>query len=227
MITCVGVGPGDLGYLTQRGAELIRNADVIAGFDAVVNLVRPLIPAKALICTMAYRDQTEKLASVAEYHHSGANCVIVFMGDVHFSGFQLLERVEIACGHSVDTLPGISSAQVLASKTKVCFDETTFFTFHRRGNIAPFQRHLVNVLQENRNAIIIPRPWDFMPKDISCYLLKQGVSPSHPTEVWENLTKSEVEWCGPLQSLTRTFSDMSIMLIRSLLPMPSQLGEAQ
>ena len=38
MIICIGAGPGDIGYLTQRGAELIRNADLVAGFDAVVNL---------------------------------------------------------------------------------------------------------------------------------------------------------------------------------------------
>ena len=30
MIICIGAGPGDVGYLTQRGAELIRSADVVA-----------------------------------------------------------------------------------------------------------------------------------------------------------------------------------------------------
>ena len=57
MIICIGAGPGDLGYLTQRGAELIREADVVAGFDAVVNMVRPIIPAHAEVVTMNYRDQ--------------------------------------------------------------------------------------------------------------------------------------------------------------------------
>lgn len=224
MIICVGVGPGDIGYLTQRGAELISKADVLAGFDAVVNLVRPIICERTSICTMNYKDQVEKLAVVADLHHEGKYCVVVFMGDIHFSGFQLLERVENACGHSVETLPGISSAQVLASKAKVCFDETTFITFHRRGDIWPFQKHLVSVLKDNRNAIIIPRPWDFMPKDIALYLIEQGLPGAHTTEVWENLTQAEVDWCGPLNTLNQTFSDMSIMLIRSLVPMPSQIG---
>ena len=224
MIICVGVGPGDLGYLTQRGAELIRNADVVAGFDAVVDLVRPIIDERAAICTMGYKDQVEKLSLVADYHNRGSDCVVVFMGDIHFSGFQLLERVEKACGHSVETLPGISSAQVLASKAKVCFDETTFITFHRRGDIAPFQKHLVSVLKDNRNAIVIPRPWDFMPKDIAQYLIEHDVPGVHTTEVWENLTRAEVDWSGPLDKLSQNFSDMSIMLIRSLVPMPSQIG---
>lgn len=223
MITCVSIGPGDLGYLTRHGAALIEGADVVAGFDAVVDFIRPLISADAQIVTMGYKDQTEKLKQVADFHHEGRKCVVGFMGDLHFSGFQLLERVEIACGHAVETLPGISSAQILASRGKVCFDETTFVTFHRRGDLEPFKKHLVTVLKEGRNAIVIPLPWSFMPKDIAAYLLESGCDPNHKTEVWEKLTQSESDWKGPLSDLTQDFSDMSIMLIRTLQEMPSQL----
>jgi len=228
MIICIGAGPGDIGYLTQRGAEELRSADVVAGFNAVVNVIESLIPDKAEVITMNYRDQVEQLAAVAAAHHAGKRCVVVFMGDIHFSGFQYLERVERACGHPVESLPGISSAQILASRAKVCFDETTFITFHRRGDLTPFKRHLVHVLEDARNAIVIPCPWDaarsFMPRHIAAYLLENGISPEHPTEVWENLTRDEAEWNGTLKEcIDREFSDMSIMLIRTLAPMPSQI----
>ena len=224
MIICIGAGPGDAAYLTQRAIDLITSADVIAGFDAVVNLVRSLIPEGAEVVTMGYKDQVEKLARVATAHHDGKNCVAVFMGDPHFSGFQFLERIERACGHPVATEPGISSAQILASRAKVCFDETTFITFHRRGDLAPFQRHLVHVLQDDRNAIVIPRPWDFMPRKIAADLLSNSISGHHPVEVWERLTQSEAAWSGTLaECKEREFSDLSIMLIRTLNPMPSQL----
>ena len=228
MIICIGAGPGDIGYLTQRGAELIRNADVVAGFDAVVNVVQSLIPSTAQTVLMNYRDQTAQLEIVAAEHHAGRRCVVVFMGDIHFSGFQYLERVERACGHPVETLPGISSAQILASRAKVCFDETTFITFHRRGDLDPFKRHLLHVLQDQRNAIVIPCPWDaarsFMPRHIATYLLENGIPPEHPTEVWENLTRAEAEWHGLLADCAdKEFSDMSIMLIRTLHPLSSQI----
>ena len=228
MIICIGAGPGDIGYLTQRGAELIRNADVVAGFEAVLNVVRSLIPAKTDVITMDYRNQVEKLDQTAAAHHAGKRCVVVFMGDIHFSGFQYLERVERACGHPVESLPGISSAQILASRAKVCFDETTFITFHRRGDLSPFKRHLVHVLQDERNAIVIPCPWDaarsFMPPHIAAYLLEQGIAADHPTEVWENLTRAEAEWHGTLAECAQQhFSDMSIMLIRMRAPMASQI----
>lgn len=232
MIYCIGAGPGDIGYMTLRGAELIREADVVAGFDAVVNLVESLIAPSAEVVLMNYRDQTEQLEQVAKAHHSGKRCVVVFMGDIHFSGFQYLERVEQACGHAVESLPGISSAQILASRSKVCFDETTFITFHRRGDLDPFKSHLVNVLNDQRNAIVIPRPWDaarsFMPRHIAAYLLEQGIAAEHPTEVWENLTENEAEWKGTLvDCVNHDFSDMSIMLIRTLQEMPSQIEAAK
>lgn len=224
MICCLGIGPGDLGYLTQRGRELLETADVVGGFRTVVDLVRPLTRGECNIISMGYKDQVEMLQRVAALHHQGAKCVVVFMGDVHFSGFQFLERVELACGQAVETVAGISAAQILASRARICFDETTFITFHRRGDIAPFKEHLVHVLQDDRNAIVIPRPWDFMPKSIAGFLLARGLDPNHQTEVWEHLTQNEAGWSGLLGHCHGDFSDMSIMLIRTLHPMKSQLG---
>ncbi len=228
MIVCIGVGPGDIGYLPQHSAELISNADLVAGFDAVLDVVRSLIPETSETVGMNYRNQTERLAHVSKKHHESKRCVVVFMGDIHFSGFQYLERIERACGHPVETVPGISSAQILASRAKVCFDETTFITFHRRGDLDPFKKHLIHVLQDQRNAIVIPCPWDearsFMPRHIAAYLIENGIEREHPTEVWENLTQSEAEWHGLLSNcVDKDFSDMSIMLIRSLQPLSSQI----
>ena len=223
MIHCIGAGPGDPNYLTLRGRDLIAEADVVAGFDAVLDVARPHIQPGSRTIGMNYRDQTARLAEVAELHHAGKRCVVVFMGDIHFSGFQFLERIEAACGHPVETIPGISSAQILASRGKVCFDETTFITFHRRGDLVPFQKHLVHVLEDGRNAIVIPRPWDFMPSDVAAYLLAAGISGEHPVEVWEQLTRAEANWSGKLSECTGTFTDMSILLIRSIQPFPSQI----
>lgn len=226
MITCVGVGPGDLSYITKRAATLIGEAEVVAGFDSVLNLVAPLINESAEVVTMNYKDQVSQLNIVAQADQQGKRCVVTFMGDIHFSGFQLLERVERACGHPVPTVPGISSAQMLAAQARVCFDETSFITFHRRGDIEPFKRHLTSVLGDGRNAIIIPRPWDFMPEHISAYLLGSGASPAHAVEVWENLTQREARWTGRLDEVSGGFSDMCIMLIRTLVPFPTGLEAA-
>ncbi|PWT94698.1 MAG: cobalt-precorrin-7 (C(5))-methyltransferase [Candidatus Melainabacteria bacterium] len=225
MIICVGIGPGDPRYLTELASTHLRSADLVAGFETVVNLVRPILSNDTRIVSMGYKDQVEKLKVVSQAHHAGERCVVAFMGDPHFSGFQFLERVEAACGHQVETIPGISSVQILASRAKVCFDETTCLTFHRRGDLEPFKRHLLNAIKDGRNAIVLPRPWDFMPKDIVDFLLKYGIAGDHPVEVWENLTIDEATWYGKLADCTLDFSDMSIMLIRTKTPMASQIIE--
>jgi len=84
----------------------------------------------------------------------------------------------------------------------------------------------VHALADERNAIVIPRPWDFMPKDVAAFLLSRGIPAGHPVEVWENLTSREAQWSGVLRDCTGDFTDMSIMLIRSLKPMPSQIEPA-
>lgn len=224
MIYCVGVGPGDLEHLTQRGYQLISQAQIVAGFDAVINVITPIISADAIVIPMGYNNQVEQLDMTAKWHNAGKRCVVAFMGDVHFSGFQFLERVEQACGHQVETVPGISSAQILASRARVCFDDTSFISFHRRGDIDEYKCHVVHALGDHRNVILLPRPWDFMPKDIAHYLIEHSISPQHVTEVWERLTQGEAEWRGLLGECTqKEFSDMSIMLIRRLNSSPKQL----
>ncbi len=225
MLTCIGIGPGDPSHLTIAAKRRIENADVIAGFKSVLSFIDPYIGSATRVTPLTYKDQTERLKEVAAAHHAGKDCVVAFMGDIHFSGFQLLERVERACGHRVERLPGISAAQMLASRCNVCFDETSFVTFHRRGDLTLFLNHLVHVLQDRRHAIVVPRPWDFMPKEIAEYLIDRGISPDHPTEVWENLTGEEASWQGTLNDCRQDFSDMSLMLIRAMEPVPSQLND--
>lgn len=227
MIVCVGVGPGDLGYVTNRATKLLAEADVVAGFDSVLNFIAPLVSTDTEIVCMNYKDQVSQIALVAKKHHEGKRCVVAFMGDIHFSGFQLLERVQSACGHRVESVPGISSAQILASLTQVCFDETSFITFHRRGDIEPFKRHLVSAIKDGRNAIVIPRPWDFMPHHIAAFLLENLVPEEQTVEVWEKLTQQEAAWVGRLDQVEDKFSDMSIMLIRTLTPFPTGLEFGQ
>ena len=62
-----------------------------------------------------------------------------------------------------------------------------------------------------------------MPAAVASYLIEQGISPDHQVEVWEHLTATEAAWKGTLAECIKQFSDMSIMLIRTLQPMPSQV----
>ena len=221
MMTAIGIGPGNMAYMTLQGESCLAVAELVTGFETVLKLAADLIPADAEQVPLTYRNQEDKLAAIAEQHAAGRRCVALFMGDIGFSGFQLLERLERACGERIDYVPGISAAQIVAATGRVCFDETVFITFHRRGDLAPFKQRLVNALKDGWNAIVIPHPWDFMPHDIATYLIAEGVSGEQALEVWEDLTQVDKQWQGRLSECPDSFSDMSIMLIRTASPIAS------
>ena len=213
MISCVGVGPGDPDLVTLKARQLIETADVVAGFTAVNRIIHSLIRGERVDLT--YPNQTERLDYLAKQHQLGKRCVVCFMGDANFSGYQLLERVEAAVGGRVDLIPGISSAQMVASQARVPFDQTIFVTFHKRGDLEEEKRFLGQALRWGRHAIVIPRPWDFMPKDIAADLLAQGLPAQTPVSVYQNLCQAEVVVNSTLGELKEECSDMSIVLIRS------------
>lgn len=217
MIWAVGIGPGDPELLTLKAKRLIETAEVVAGFEAVLNVVRHLIRGEAMALT--YQNQLEVLANVAAAHRSGKQCVVCFMGDPNFSGYQLLERVENACGERVELVPGISSVQVVASRARLPFDEAAFVSFHKRGDLCKDREYLASVVRWRNGVIVIPRPWDFMPGAIASFLLENKIAPGTEVTVYERLTTEEREWHGTLlklkeRSQEKEFSDMSVLVIK-------------
>lgn len=214
MIWAIGIGPGHPELLTLKAKRLIEEADVVAGFESVLSVVRHLIRGKAVALT--YQNQVEVLGRVAAANRAGEKCVVCFMGDPNFSGYQLLDRLEAACGGRVDLIPGISSVQMVASKTRLPLDEAAFISFHKRGDIEKDKEYLVAVIRQGRSAIVLPRPWDFMPAAIAKFLIARGIPQGMEAGVYEKLSSEEAEWRGTLMDLSRKekeFSDMSILVI--------------
>ena len=217
MIWAVGVGPGDPELLTLKAAQLIETADVVAGFETVLKVVGHLIRGESV--TLTYQNQVDALARVAAAHRAGQRCVVCFMGDPSFSGYQLLERVERACAGRVELVPGISSAQIVVARLGLPLEEAAFVSFHKRGDLDRDKEYLAQVLRWGRSAIVLPRPWDFMPAAIADFLIGRNVSPGTEVSVFEQLTMEEGEWHGTLDELRagargKGFSDMSILVIR-------------
>jgi len=58
-VTIIGVGPGDNGFLTLKGKQALEEADLVAGFQTVLNVVLPFAK-NAEICPMAYRETRKR-----------------------------------------------------------------------------------------------------------------------------------------------------------------------
>jgi cobalt-precorrin-7 (C5)-methyltransferase len=152
------------------------------------------------------------------------DCVVPFTGDVSFSESEVVDRLlEIFGDDNVEIIPGISSIQVAAAKSKVPLDKAYVATFHVTGDIEKKKKDLVEAISEGKSAILLPRPWfndpskRFMESDMARFLKSYGIKTSTlNTTVFEYLTNEEKEsiFKGKVSELEgKEFSDLSVLVI--------------
>ena len=218
-VYAVGIGPGNPEYLTRRGARAVREADVVVGFETVVEFVESEITGDALTC--GYDDEPEVLAEFADRVAGGERGTAVLMGDPNHSGYQFVGKVESAVDTPVEVIPGISSLQIAASRARTPMEETTFVTLHKSGPIEADLERLDRDVGE-RHLLVLPRPFDWMPERIAARLLESGAS-DHEALVCEHLTHDDEaithtslsELAADVDSREETaFSDLSVFVVR-------------
>ena len=214
-VTIIGVGPGDNGFLTLKGKQALEEADLVAGFQTVLNVVLPFAK-NAELCPMAYRDQEEVLDYAVGQVKEGKSLVVCAWGDLNVSAKELLDRVRRRVDH-VDLVPGISSVQIAMSRSGISLEDVVFITLHRRDGKESALEELVYYLKDcRRNIILLPSPYDLMPAGIAAGLIEKGVPGNHRMTVYQRLTHDdEQSWSGSVSecaAITTDFSDLSIMI---------------
>ena len=223
-VHAVGIGPGNPEYLTPRGRRAIRDADVVVGFETVVDFVAEETDADLLTC--GYRDEGETLSTFADRVADGATGTAVLMGDPNHSGYQFLGKVQRAVESSVRVIPGISSLQMAASRARTPMEDTEFVTLHKSGDLGPDLRRLREHVGD-RHLLVLPRPFDWMPGDIAADLLDAGADPSLTALVFERLTHDDeattrttlgalAESAGGSTGEDTPFSDLSVLAVRTV-----------
>lgn len=221
-VWAVGIGPGNTDYLTRRAERTLADADVIVGFETVVDCIAAVTNADLLRCS--YDDEPDTLETFARRIADGATGCAVFMGDPNVSGYQFLGKLEATIQRSVRVIPGISSIQIAASRARTPLESTTFVTLHKRG---PLDADLDRIATDagDRHLLILPRPYDWMPEHIAAYLIDNTVPGSLDTLVLERLTfPDETITRGPLAEFAdrdagtdpgdSRFSDLSVIAVR-------------
>ncbi|RLM36450.1 cobalt-precorrin-7 (C(5))-methyltransferase [Haloarcula sp. Atlit-120R] len=221
-VNAVGIGPGNLDFLTPRGEQAIREADVVVGFETVVDFVAERTDADLLTC--GYRDELDTLEAFAERVAAGERGTAVLMGDPNHSGYQFVGKVQRAVDRPVRVVPGISSLQVAASRARTPMEDTTFVTLHKSGDLSADLDRLRSDVGD-RHLLALPRPFDLMPEDVATELLDAGGDPDLPALVYERLTHDdEARTATTLGDLAQDsggdsredtrFSDLSVFVVR-------------
>ena len=188
----VGVGPGAPEYVTQSAAEAIRGCDVVVGYAGALRTVEELLGGKD-VRTVTMSDQEDVYQELAS-GEAGRRLAVLFTGDASFSESEVVDRLGEVFG-GVTVVPGISSVQVAAARSRVPLDRCRVISMHVTSSIERKKIELKKALLDGQSVILIPRPWpkrpelEFMPGDIAAYLRAGGL----PTgglrvRVYEDLT---------------------------------------
>lgn len=215
-VPVVGIGPGNLDYLTPLGRTIITDAEVLVGYDSVVSYIESETDATLLRCS--YDTEADRLDTFAGHVDAGCEAAAVAMGDPTVSGRQFVDTVDAALDPNIELVPGISSIQVATIRARIPLEDSTFVTLHKRG---PIDDDLARLGHDagTRHLIVLPRPGDYMPAAIAEYLLDSGVPPQLPTTVYERLTHDDesatTNTLGELATTTESFSDLSVLIVEN------------
>ncbi|MDW0281900.1 MAG: precorrin-6y C5,15-methyltransferase (decarboxylating) subunit CbiE [Nitrososphaeraceae archaeon] len=221
----VGVGPGSPKYLTDIAKEAIRKCHYVIGYKYTLRTIETIVDrSKQNIFEVTLWNQEAIYQDVFKKMKNNEYCIVPFTGDVSFSESEVVDRLlEIFGDDNVEIIPGISSIQVAAAKSKVPLDKAYIATFHVTGNIEKKKKELVEAISEGQSAILLPRPWfndpskRFMESDMAIFLKSNGINTSTlNTTVFEYLTNEEKEsiFKGKASELEgKEFSDLSVLVI--------------
>ena len=221
----VGVGPGSPKYLTDIAKEAIRKCHYVIGYKYTLRTIETIVDrSKQNVFEVTLWNQEAIYQDVFKKMKNNEYCIVSFTGDVSFSESEVVDRLlEIFGDDNVEIIPGISSIQVAAAKSKVPLDKAYIATFHVTGNIEKKKKELVEAISEGQSAILLPRPWfndpskRFMESDMARFLKSNGINTSTlNTTVFEYLTNEEKEavFKGKASELEgKEFSDLSVLVI--------------
>jgi len=219
------VGPGSPKYLTDVAKDIIYRCHYIAGYKYTLNIIEDIIDRRMQTIYEVTMDNQEHIyQDIYIRMKDGDYCAIPFTGDVNFSESEVVDRLlELFGDDNVEIIPGISSIQIAAAKSRVPLDKAHIVTFHVSGDIEQKKLELVKAVMDMKSIILLPRPWPkditrkFMESDIAIFLKENGIDTSN-LKVWvfENLTidNKETIFEGKVNELEkREFSELSVMVI--------------
>lgn len=220
----VGVGPGSPLYLTDAAKDAVRKSQYVIGYKYTLSTIEAIIDRKRQqVFEVTMKSQEDVYQDIYSKMKDGEYCTVPFTGDVNFSESEVVDRLlEIFGDENVQIIPGISSIQMAAAKSRVPTDKALVITFHVTGDIEEKKKELVQAVKAGKSVILLPRPWPrdlskhFMQSEIAKFLKQNGIDTAK-LKVWafEHLTTGkETTFQGFVSDLEgKEFSDLSAMVI--------------
>jgi cobalt-precorrin-7 (C5)-methyltransferase len=180
----VGIGPGSKEYLTKIAIKTVKKADFVIGSKRALDLFEEYNEKIEL----NVKDLQEKLELGVDLSINNKSVCMLSTGDPGFSGI-LKPVLKIAKEKGVDedkieVIPGISSLQLSAAKTKIPWDDANIITLHGREN----QEDILKILDNGKTTIVLPSK---SVKDMAEFLIKSGIDKEREVVICEKLSYND------------------------------------
>ncbi len=202
VLTLVGIGSGDLNYLTYAAHAALRNADVVTGYRVYIDLIRPLLQSwQEVIVTLAMGDEIGRARQAIAIARTGRRVALISSGDAGIYAmaapvFEVLRDEGWTGDHpAVDVVPGISAFQALAARLgapighDMCIislsDLLTPWEIIERRLRAAAQADFIVALYNPRSR---GRDWQL---DAALNILRTHRPPTTPVAFGRNITRAD------------------------------------
>ena len=111
VVYVVGIGPGDVYYLTQEAQNVLEHADAICGYKLYLDLIEPEFPCEEYYST-GMTKEIDRCRWALEKADTGRRVVMVCSGDAGVYGMAspLLELAQDYPDVAVEVVPGLTAA---------------------------------------------------------------------------------------------------------------------
>lgn len=198
MINIVGLGPGNIGYCTKLGEELIYNSDVVIGgkrnLDSIVGFKGEKI------------ELNTNLKEIIEYlnDNKNKNISVIASGDpsIYGIGKYLSNNID---KDNLNIVSGISSMQYIFSK--ICVDMNDLYITSSHGKIPDFDYIL------NHKKVCMVTDNKIGPREIAKEILKRGLK--KVMVVGENLSydNEKITAAKPSEIIETEKFEMNVVVI--------------
>lgn len=174
-IKMIGLGPGNLEYLTFLGRKEIEKAEILIGGKRHLEEARKINKSGQ---NYELKKLNDMLIFIKE--NLDKNIAIVVSGDTgYYSLLNFLKRNDI----DFDVVPGITSFQYLFSRIGESWEEYTLLSLHGRDE------NLIDIFKESKKGVVVLTDSKNTPISISEKFLNLGFS-NIEVIVGENLSYS-------------------------------------
>lgn len=137
MIKVIGMGPGNINYLTMEAINAIKATDKVIAFGRISNTAKMIV--NHVICV-------NRVQEIIDNIDSTVNTAILASGDPCFFGIiDYLSKNDVVVD---EVIPGISSFQYMMAKLKKSWQDALLISLHGRDT------SLESIIKSQRSVIL-------------------------------------------------------------------------